>query len=97
MNDYLPNATSNHINCSCNHCFHLLVATGTCFVIGFEFTKHLYNRLIRLFNLFDWYIKVHEGEGDEEEEEDEGAAPVPLTFHQAAEHLTGVEITPKSR
>ena len=52
-----------HTNCSCNHCFHLLTATGTCFVVGFEFTKHLYRQFIWLVDLFDWYIKVCEKEG----------------------------------
>ena len=42
MNDYLPNTTSDHINCSCYCCFHLLAATGTCIIVGFKFfTKYM--------------------------------------------------------
>ena len=78
MNDYLPNATSDHTNCSRDRCFHLLAATGTSFAVSFELIK---------YDLLDWYIKVRVDEGDDEGEGPLQPAPVPLKFQHAAEHV----------
>ena len=76
MNEYLPNATSDHTVCSRDRCFHLLAVTETSFVVSFEFIK---------YDLFDWYINVRGDEGDDEKEVP--IASVPLTFQHGAEHL----------
>ena len=51
-NNYLPNTTSDHRNCSCDCCFHLLAVTGTCFVVSFELTKYLYHWFDRQLNIY---------------------------------------------